>query len=243
MTTKPLAVFDLDGTFIRSSLLIELTRGLVREGVFHPLADREIEYAYRAWHQRQGTYKDYLMKVVEVFYRRIYGCTVHDVERVGRMIAEEQREQVYVFTRRLVRQFRETHCLIAITGSPDVVAEPFALPWGFTRVYSSALVPKNGMYTGERNPPMDVAADISEFKRGLLRNALRELDATLYGSVGVGDTESDIPLLEAVGQPIAFNANLHLARVAHERRWEMVYERKDVIIHLVDGRYSIEGVE
>ncbi|MDO8598791.1 MAG: HAD-IB family hydrolase, partial [bacterium] len=62
MAHKPIAVFDLDGTFVRSSLLIELVRGLVREGVFPPLAERELEALYLAWRERQGSYKDYLMK-------------------------------------------------------------------------------------------------------------------------------------------------------------------------------------
>lgn len=239
---KPIAIFDFDGTFVRSSLLIEIVRGLVREGVFPRLAEREIEAAYRAWRERQGTYKDYLMKVVEVFYCRIRGCSVRDVEYVGQLVAEEQRDQVYVFTRGLVQRYRDTHHLAAITGSPDVIAKPFAEAWGFVRVYASNLVAQDGVYTGERDPPMDAAVDISEFKRGLLRLAMEELGATTTGSVGVGDTESDIPLLEMVETPIAFNPNLHLARAAIAHGWEMVYERKDAIIHLKDGRYMIEGL-
>jgi phosphoserine phosphatase len=243
MNAKPIAIFDFDGTFVRSSLLIELVRGLVREGVFPRLAEREIEAAYRAWRERQGTYKDYLMKVVEVFYRRIRGCSVRDVEYVGQMIAEEQRDQVYVFTRGLVQRYRGTHHLAAITGSPDAIAKPFADAWGFARVYASNLVAKGSLYTGDRDPPMDASVDISEFKRGLLRQAMDDLGAVREGSIGVGDTESDIPLLEMVEMPIAFNPNLHLARAARARGWEMVYERKDAIIHLKDdGRYEIENL-
>ncbi len=244
MEQKPIAVFDLDGTFVRSSLLIELVRGLVREGVFPPLAERELEAAYRAWRERQGTYKDYLMKVVEVFYRRIRGRQVYDVEEVGRIVATEQREQVYVYTRGLVQRLRDGHSLVAITGSPDVIARPFAEAWGFQRVYPSNLVARDGVYTGERDPPMDASVDISEFKRSLLRDAVRRLGVTLAESVGVGDTESDIPLLEMVESPIAFNPNLHLARVARAKGWEMVYERKDAIIHLrPEEQWTIDGLE
>ncbi|MDO8599306.1 MAG: haloacid dehalogenase-like hydrolase, partial [bacterium] len=185
----------------------------------------------------------YLMKVVEVFYRRIRGCSVHDVEYVGRLVAAEQREQVYVYTRELVAKYRDTHQLVAITGSPDVVAKPFAESWGFVRVYPSNLVVKDGVYSGDREPLMDAAVDISEFKRGLLQDAMRELGVTLEGSVGVGDTESDVAFLESVETPIAFNPNVHLVRIARAHGWEMVYERKDAIIHLIGGQYSIEGVE
>jgi len=243
MGTKPIAVFDLDGTFVRSSLLIEIVRGLIREGVFPPLAARELEALHRAWQERKGTYQDYIMKVIEVFYRRIRGQQVHDVEEVGRIVAAEQRDQVYVYTRSLIERCRATHHLVAITGSPDAVANPFAKLWGFARVYASNLGAAGGEYTGERDPPMKVAVDISDFKRGLLRRALEELDATMAGSVGIGDTESDIAFLETVAEPIAFNANIHLARIALARRWNMVYERKDTIVHLRgNGVYSIEGI-
>lgn len=241
LSVKPIAVFDLDGTFVRSSLLIEIVRGLVREGVFPPLAEKELELAYRAWRERRGSYQDHIMQVVEVFHRRIRGCSVHDVEYVGDMVAEEQHDQVYVYTRELIQRLRETHHLVAITGSPDVVVKPFAEAWGFVRVYPSTLVVRDGVYTGGREPPMDQKFDISEFKRGFLRDAMR-VDMTLKGSVGVGDTESDAVFLEAVEQPIAFNPNVNLVRIAQANEWEMVYERKDAIVHLRDGKYSIEGV-
>ncbi len=46
--SKPIAVFDLDGTFVRSSLLIELIRGLVISEVFPKLAEQEIEGMMRS---------------------------------------------------------------------------------------------------------------------------------------------------------------------------------------------------
>jgi phosphoserine phosphatase len=63
--------------------------------------------------------------------------------------------------------------------------------------------------------------------------------------VGVGDTESDAVFLEVVEKPIAFNANFRLGIIAQTKRWEMVYERKDVIVHLfpVDGNYIIQGIK
>lgn len=240
--SRPIAVFDLDGTFVRSSLLIELIRGLVMFEVFPKLAEQEIEEEYRAWRERRGTYQDYLMKVVEVFYRRIVGCSVYDVERVGRIIANEQHRQVYVYTRRRIEELRTTHHLVAITGSPDVIAKPFTEGWDFARVYPSTLVAADGVYNGDRMPRAALTSNIAHLKRVLLDDALSELGATLDDSIGFGDTESDVSILERVHQPIAFNPNVALARVAVERGWKMVYERKDAIVHLTGGRYVIEGI-
>jgi phosphoserine phosphatase len=35
-----------------------------------------------------------------------------------------------------------------------------------------------------------------------------------------------------VGKPIAFNPNLHLAKIAKKRNWSIVVERKDAIYKL-----------
>jgi phosphoserine phosphatase len=54
----------------------------------------------------------------------------------------------------------------------------------------------------------------------------------LEGSVGVGDTEGDISLLEAVELPICFNPNMKLFERAKLKDWKVVIERKDVIYEL-----------
>ncbi len=232
MAQKPIAFFDIDGTFIRSALLIELTLGLVRHQIFPERVLEEIAEAKRAWVERRGTFERYILTVVDVFFRYIQGCNARDVARIGRMIAEEQRHQVYVFTRGLIETYRATHTLVAITGAVQEVVEPFLVHWGFARLYPSVLEVRDGRYTGHRtqNPSTE--------KSALVDRALAECDGTLVGSIGVGDTESDVGFLERVERPIAFNPNRNLVKIATERGWEMVIERKDTIVSLRDGRYD-----
>ena len=54
----------------------------------------------------------------------------------------------------------------------------------------------------------------------------------MQGSIGVGDTESDIPFLEMVAKPVCFNPNQKLYRYAKRMGWKTVVERKDVIYEL-----------
>lgn len=49
---KKLAVFDIDGTLFRSSLLIELTNLLVKKKIFSTSAYKEIEGDYINWLNR-----------------------------------------------------------------------------------------------------------------------------------------------------------------------------------------------
>ena len=66
----------------------------------------------------------------------------------------------------------------------------------------------------------------------LLKRAVEKEGLTLVGSVGVGDTESDIPFLELVEKPICFNPNLKLYKHAKREGWKVVVERKDVVYEL-----------
>ena len=61
------AVFDIDGTIIRSSLFVELTEELVRRAVFPQSAKDEYEVQHKRWVEREGNYEDYIMAMVRSF--------------------------------------------------------------------------------------------------------------------------------------------------------------------------------
>ncbi len=69
-------------------------------------------------------------------------------------------------------------------------------------------------------------------KSKILDRVLEKGGLTLRGSVGVGDTESDIAFLKRVQKPICFNPNKKLYTHAKRAGWRVVLERKDVIYEL-----------
>ncbi len=50
-------------------------------------------------------------------------------------------------------------------------------------------------------------------KANIVRRAVAKEGLTLHNSVGVGDTEGDIPFLEMVEKPICFNPNLSAEQI------------------------------
>jgi phosphoserine phosphatase len=60
----------------------------------------------------------------------------------------------------------------------------------------------------------------------------RHPELTHEGSIAIGDTDGDIPLLENVDLPICFNPNQALYDHAKRQGWQVVVERKDVIYKL-----------
>ena len=54
----------------------------------------------------------------------------------------------------------------------------------------------------------------------------------MKGSVGIGDTESDVGIFELVEEAICFNPTEKLVAIARQKGWKIVVERKDAIYEI-----------
>ncbi len=224
---KKVAVFDIDGTVFRSSLLIEINLRLIREGIFPLKALKEVERSYHRWLDRKGTYEDYINGMVRIHEQHISGKHVSDIVHISRQVVREHRDRVYMYTRDLIKRLRPAYFMIAISGSPIEVVKEFSRFWGFDLYYGKAYEIKDGKYTKR------IIQRPYENKKKILYECLAGAGLGLKGSVGVGDTESDISFLEEVEKPICFNPNQKLLATARRRGWKIVVERKDAVHHIV----------
>lgn len=227
-TKDSLAVFDVDGTLFRRGLLPALTRRLVNEGIFSERVREELSRDYYAWVERRGSYDTYDRLVVDLFLRELNGVTVADLQRCARAEVEAHGRRLHMYTRDVALRLKQAgHQLVAISGSPQEILDLFLQPLGFDRSWGTVLAQDaKGCYTGE------VLHYPFKNKRQVLEEFLQEANIGLEGSVGMGDTLSDVGFLEMVWTPIAFNPNRDLLEVASQRGWPIVVERKDVIYNL-----------
>ncbi len=227
MKTK-LAVFDIDGTIFRSNLVSELVNGLVDGNIFPKNAAKEIERDYYNWLYRKGPYLSYIKKVVDVYRKYIVNCDEEEIKKVTKKILPLHQDKVYVFTRHLIEQFKKKdYYLLAISGSPIHMVSEFANYLGFDKSYGSLQQIVNGKFTGKE------MIDASLSKDQILNKFLEEnKQFGLKESYGIGDSEIDIPFLNMVGNPIAFNRTLSLAKHAKKKGWRIIVERKDVVYDL-----------
>ena len=99
---------------------------------------------------------------------------------------------------------------------------------GFDKIYGRIYeVDKQKRFTGKL-----LYLDFISDKAEILKRAVEKEKLTLKGSVGVGDTESDIAFLKMVEKPICFNPNQKLYKYAKRAGWKIVVERKDVVYSL-----------
>ena len=227
-TKDSLAVFDVDGTLFRRGLLPALTRRLVNEGVFSERVREELSRDYYAWVERRGSYDTYDKLVVDLFLRELEGVTVADLQRCARAEVEAHGRRLHIYTRDVALRLKQAGCqLVAISGSPQEILDLFLKPLGFDRSWGTVLAQDDrGRYTGE------VLHYPFKNKRQVLEEFVKEAKVGLEGSVGMGDTLSDVGFLEMVWTPIAFNPNRDLLELARQRGWPIVVERKDVIYNL-----------
>jgi HAD superfamily hydrolase (TIGR01490 family) len=227
---QKVAFFDIDGTVFRSSLLIELVNALISEGVFPKKAlDDFCDYRIK-WQNREGSYEDYIKSVVDSYIKHIKGVHYGELADVGHMVMVKQHRKVYRYTRDLISSLKkENYYLVAISQSPKTILDDFCMQYGFDKVYGRLYeIGPQDRFTGVVTNEHLISNKANILKRVFDHN----LNLDQKGSLAVGDTESDIPLLEMADFPICFNPNENLYAHARRMKWEIVVERKDVIYHL-----------
>lgn len=223
---KRIAIFDIDGTIFRSSLLIEITEALIEKNIF-PQKTRDIYMQpYKNWSNRKDTYEKYIYSVVAAFEKNIKGVDSRAFSKVAKEVIKDKKDRVYRYTRDLVYDLKKKgFFLAAISNSPKELVQSFGKKLGFDKVYGRDYeVGKNKKFTGEI-----LYLNLIRDKAKILKRVIERNNLTLKGSVGVGDSESDIAFLKMVEHPICFNPNDKLYQHAKKKGWQVVVERKDVV--------------
>jgi len=230
---RKVAVFDIDGTIFRSNLLIELTDALVEEGIFPKSVIKSYSRAAKNWFERKGPFEDYIEAIMETFLKNIKGVKYEEFAKVAKKVAAFHKDRVYVYTRELIKKLKKkNYYLLAISYSPHAVVKEFCQGLGFNKAYGHIFkLDKKGKFAGN-GLYLDLKKDRTLDKVFILKRVLEKENLTLRGSIGVGDTESDIGFLKMVEKPICFNPNKKLFQYAKKRGWQIVIERKDMIYYI-----------
>lgn len=229
MEKKRVAVFDVDGTIFRSSLLIQVVNRLIENGAFPKETRQVYEDAYTRWLNREGDYQEYIEGVVQAFVTHLKGIHYEELAEAAEEIVDEQWKRVYRYTRDLLKDLKARgYFLLAVSHSPKTVLDKFTPRLGFDKTYG--MLYETGpqeLFTGRV-----LDEHLIYNKANIVKRAVEKENLTLQHSIGVGDTESDIPFLELVAKPICFNPNQKLFKYAQRMKWKVIVERKDVVYEL-----------
>lgn len=112
--------------------------------------------------------------------------------------------------------------LVIATASFNLLPVPLARAWGFDAVIGTELHFEDGVCTGQLIRPV---AENGE-KLRLVQRFAQERGISLDDCTFYTDGVLDLPLMEAVGTPVAVGPCRHLRRIAQQRRWEIVEQQR-----------------
>ncbi|HEV7887050.1 MAG TPA: HAD-IB family phosphatase, partial [Acidimicrobiales bacterium] len=219
---RHLAVFDLENTLIASNVVESYawlaTRHLDRaERARFTLRTLREAPALLALDRRDRG--DFLRH----FYRRYEGASIARIERdAWDLFANLILTKSFPAGIRRVREHKALgHRTLLITGALDVVIEP--LKPLFDDVVAARLGTDDaGRLTGEllTGPPTGEARAI------VMQEYAHAHGLDLEQAVAYADSASDLPMLEAVGHPVAVNPEAKLATIARKRGWHVEHWAK-----------------
>jgi fatty acyl-CoA reductase len=215
---ETLAVFDLDGTLV-SSTVVESYLWLRLSSAPRGRVPRELAALARhapGWIRAERSDRGRLIREV---YTRYAGA---DPEQLARLVDEEVGDQLLsrvssAGLRRLRAHRAAGHRTVLLTGAVDVIVRPL-LPLFDEVVTAQLAIGDDGLCTGRlASPPL-----VGEARAAWLRFTAPRIGANLRTSFGYADSLSDLPMLQSVGQPVAVNPDLPLGRYAARHRWPVV---------------------
>lgn len=228
---KKFAVFDIDGTIARTSLLQQMIRVLVGYGRLDVGTAQNIESLLHDSRQRiaDDTFGDYMKQAVDMMFSGMpKGMSLLEYDQIINAVVRTSLSHTYVYTRQLLQTLKQNnHFLIAISGSELRAVSTYAKALGFDAWIGQVQYLDDGKkLTGEVK-----ALGLSKEK--ILESLVRKFNLSMKDSLAVGDTSSDLPILNMVEQPITFNPNQALFKHAREKGWMVVLERKDMVYGLI----------
>ncbi|MCC2593003.1 HAD-IB family hydrolase [Tessaracoccus sp. OS52] len=213
-----LAAFDLDGTVVATNVVESYLWLKLPE---LSLGERVGEVAKVLW--QLPNYIGAERKDRGVFLRQIYrryaGADLAELERFV-----EEHLSPFILDRtspeaiRRIREHREAgHTTILMTGVIRPLTRPFEGLFDMI-VAADLATDANGICTGYlTSPPM-----VGESRAAWLNHyaALHQLDLT--NSFAYADSHVDLPMLRAVGNPVAVNPDVGLMRAARSSSWSII---------------------
>ena len=219
------AFFDLDKTVIAKASIAAFGLPFYRGGLINRrLIVRSVVSQIVYLHL--GASEQKLARVRESMLTLTKGWDRDLIREIVREALEETVEPIiYAEALDLIEAHRAAgHKVYLVSASPEEIVQPLAEHLGVDgSIATRAVVDADGLYAGE----MEFYA-YGPFKAEAMRALAEEEGLDLEESSAYSDSYTDLPMLEAVGHPVAVNPDRVLAKVAREREWEVMQYTKPV---------------
>jgi HAD superfamily hydrolase (TIGR01490 family) len=212
------AFFDLDRTLMAGSSAFQFGRAAYRHGLLtrrRLAADAWANLRFRLHGSTDAATDELRDRIAQA----IAGVRVRDLMRLGPDVLAGVLPRIYPEMLKVAYEHQDAGRRIYIcTAASQEMADLLARVLTFDRGVGSRSEVADGVYTGRPEGPFT-------YREGKAQ-AIRELAARegldLSASYAYSDSESDLPMLRAVGHPVAVNPDKELGRIAREENWPVL---------------------
>lgn len=213
------AFFDVDNTMLRGASIYWLARGLAARNYF-----TTADLAQFAWRQARfrllaAEHAGDMSHAREAALAFVAGWRVSDVERLTEEIFDElMASRIWPGSRALAQVHLDAGQRVwLVSATPVEVGRVIAQRLGLTGALGTVAEVVDGTYTGRL---------AGELMHGSAKaEAIVQLAAVegleLARCSAYSDSANDLPMLTAVGHPVAVNPDTALRRQARERGWQV----------------------
>jgi HAD superfamily hydrolase (TIGR01490 family) len=217
-TQRAAAFFDLDKTVVAKSSTLAFGRELYREGFITPAAMIKATYAQLAY-QVLGADERRMEKSRVALLELTKGW---EAERIQQLVRETLQQVIDPLIYQEALDLFEDHRragrdLYLVSSSGVEVVRPLAEYLGVPHIIATtAGIDGRGRYDGTLE-----FYCYAEQKAVAIRAEAEQRGIDLAASYAYSDSVTDVPMLEAVGHPVAVNPDKDLRTVALEHGWEI----------------------
>lgn len=208
------AFFDLDRTLLKGASGPALSQALREIGV---LADSPVPgegLLFGVFDLIGETRPSMLLAKQGVRFSK--GWDAELVAKAGEIAASRLVEEVLPYARSEIRMHQEQgRKLVIATTSPDDLVRPLADALGFDDIVATRYARASGVFEGE----VDGHYVWGRGKLAAVQQWAEARAVDMAQSYAYSDSWYDLPLLKAVGRPVAVNPDPRLAVAATARRW------------------------
>jgi len=213
------AFIDLDRTLLAGASGPVFTAALRKAGVIGSTKSAAEDAIYRVFHVIGETWPAMLLARQGVTLMK--GRQRNQVVAAAAQATDELLKMIQPFAAPVIA-FHRAHgrkVVLATTTPYDLVAA-FARRAGFDAVVATKFATDaDGAYTGELDGPFAWSGG----KLTAVATWAQHHDVSLSESYAYSDSVYDLPLLNAVGHPVAVNPDARLAAIATARRWPITH--------------------
>jgi HAD superfamily hydrolase (TIGR01490 family) len=211
------AFFDLDKTLIEGSSAIHFGRAAYRAGLMNRrrlARDLWANVKFRLQGSTDAGSDALRQRILD----SIAGTRVIDLMRLGPDVLAGVLPRLYPEMVREAHEHQDAgRKVYVVTAASNELAETLAHVLLFDGGIGTRSEVNDGVYTGRPAGPFVYR----EGKAEEIRRVAEEEGIDLSESYAYSDSESDLPMLRAVGHPVVVNPDAELERIAREEGWQI----------------------